>query len=127
MAPTVTNAPPKPGHADTLIPSPQRLLEAELSQDKDLGDQVKPQAEMLADSDTPSPGKTIETRAKQDEPRPPSDRVTSNMNESSCNRSMPDLQDIDFWQPKPPKVLMNNPRDIPLELRAQIHMYATTE
>ena len=37
------------------------------------------------------------------------------------------LDDIDFWQPKPPKVLMNNPRDVPLEMHSQIHMYAATK
>lgn len=41
--------------------------------------------------------------------------------------SIPDLDDVDFWQPSPPKVLMKNPRDVPLELRSQIQHYATTE
>lgn len=35
--------------------------------------------------------------------------------------------DIDFWEPKPPKVLMEDPEAVPLELHAQIQMYATTE
>lgn len=33
----------------------------------------------------------------------------------------------EFWEPKPPKVLMDDPNAIPLELRAQIQLYATTE
>ncbi|KAG1755513.1 Alpha/Beta hydrolase protein [Suillus lakei] len=41
--------------------------------------------------------------------------------------SIPDLDDIDFWQPRPPKVLMKNPGDVPLKLRSQIQHYATTE
>ena len=30
-------------------------------------------------------------------------------------------------EPKPPKVLMDNPYDVPLELQAQIQIYATNE
>ncbi|KAG2060090.1 alpha/beta-hydrolase [Suillus hirtellus] len=52
------------------------------------------------------------------------------MDELAVNRgsvSIPDLDDIDFWQPNPPKVLMKNPRDVPLEIRSQIQHYAMTE
>lgn len=121
MAPTVTNPPPKPGHADTLLPSASRLLDTEvknLSKDKDSGDRVQSQAEMLTDS------KTSKTKVDPEAIRPLNDQIASG---SSNSHTVPDLHDIDFWQPKPPKVLMNNPREIPLELRAQIHMYATTE
>jgi len=41
--------------------------------------------------------------------------------------TIPDLDNIDFWEPSPPKVLMKNPADVPLELRSQIQHYATTE
>lgn len=34
---------------------------------------------------------------------------------------------LSFWEPKPPKVLMKNPNDTPLELRGQIQLYATNE
>ena len=34
---------------------------------------------------------------------------------------------LSFWEPKPPKVLMKNPEDTPLELRGQIQLYATNE
>ena len=34
---------------------------------------------------------------------------------------------LDFWEPKPPKVLMQNPEDRPLELHSQIQLYASTE
>ena len=34
---------------------------------------------------------------------------------------------MDFWEPKPPKVLMEDPNATPLELLAQIQLYATTE
>ena len=35
--------------------------------------------------------------------------------------------DPNFWEPKPPKVLMNDPNTRPLELRSQIQLYATNE
>jgi hypothetical protein len=35
--------------------------------------------------------------------------------------------DIDLWEPKPPKVLMEDPSAVPLELCSQIQQYATTE
>lgn len=34
---------------------------------------------------------------------------------------------IDFWEPKPPKVFMDDPNAKPLELRSQIQLYATNE
>lgn len=34
---------------------------------------------------------------------------------------------LSFWEPKPPKVLMKDPNDTPLELRGQIQLYATNE
>lgn len=34
---------------------------------------------------------------------------------------------IDAHEPKPPKVLMENPGDVPLELQSQIQIYATNE
>ena len=42
------------------------------------------------------------------------------------DESSPDY-DPDFWEPKPPKVLMNDPNARPLELRSQIQLYATNE
>jgi hypothetical protein len=40
---------------------------------------------------------------------------------------IPDLDDINFCESRPPKVLARHPGDPPLELRSQIHHYATTE
>lgn len=34
---------------------------------------------------------------------------------------------IETHEPKPPKVLMENPDDVPLELQSQIQIYATNE
>ncbi|KAG1892278.1 alpha beta-hydrolase [Suillus subluteus] len=57
----------------------------------------------------------------------PIDDLAVNNKHGPSSDSIPDLDDIDFWQPNPPKVLMKNPRDVPLELRSQIQHYATTE
>jgi hypothetical protein len=57
----------------------------------------------------------------------PTDDFAVNNGRGPSLDSIPDLDDIDFWQPSPPKVLMKNPRDVPLELRSQIQHYATTE
>ncbi|KAJ7180300.1 alpha beta-hydrolase [Mycena crocata] len=38
-----------------------------------------------------------------------------------------DDYDVDRWEPRPPKVQMNDPNAVPLELRSQIQLYATTE
>lgn len=57
----------------------------------------------------------------------PIDDLAVNNKRGPSSDSIPDLDDIDFWQPNPPKVLMKNPQDVPLELRSQIQHYATTE
>jgi hypothetical protein len=57
----------------------------------------------------------------------PIDDLAGNNGRRPSLDSIPDLDDIDFWQPSPPKVLMKNPRDVPLELQSQIQHYATTE
>lgn len=57
----------------------------------------------------------------------PIDELVVNNGHGASSDSIPDLDDINFWQPNPPKVLMKNPRDVPLELRSQIQHYATTE
>jgi hypothetical protein len=48
---------------------------------------------------------------------------------SSTTQNSDALDDLEIeqWEPKPPKILMENPNAIPLELRSQIQMYASTE
>lgn len=49
-------------------------------------------------------------------------------NESmAINHAKPTEEEIESWEPKPPKVLMDDPNAIPLELRSQIQLYATNE
>lgn len=38
-----------------------------------------------------------------------------------------DEDDLDRWEPSPPKVLMDDNNAVPLELHSQIQLYATNE
>ncbi|RPD66751.1 alpha/beta-hydrolase [Lentinus tigrinus ALCF2SS1-7] len=124
VVPTQTNPPPQPGHADKLKPDAgevadqinQRLRqtfergeEVHSADLKDFPDGAPPQREMQEQdcvdaenaatlTDTPEPSQDLDTDAA-----------------------------FEFWEPKPPKVLMQDPNTTPLELRAQIQLYATTE
>ncbi|KIY74201.1 alpha/beta-hydrolase [Cylindrobasidium torrendii FP15055 ss-10] len=89
---SITGPPPKPGHADTLEPTQDRL-----DAEGDSGDaSSQPQKDMLEDNSIPSTDTD--------------DAVL----------------DIDF-EPKPPKVLMKDSTAVPLELCAQIQLYAMNE
>lgn len=57
----------------------------------------------------------------------PSDGTTKHADSDSVLKFDKDSRHFDYWEPKPPKVLMENGRDRPLELRSQIQLYATTE
>jgi hypothetical protein len=105
------NPPPKPGEFDTLKPGQRRLddeksgTEKERSADED-GESVKKQAEMLRQGDDhESPGKDGDAEKSGDNSE----------------------DDLDVYEPRPPKVLMNDSNAIPMELRSQIQMYATNE
>lgn len=61
-----------------------------------------------------------------DAPRPISSySSTIQQSESNCRES--DGSSTEDRELKPPKVLMQDPRAIPLELQSQIQLYATTE
>lgn len=135
---TQTNVPPPPGHADTLDPSLQRVeeqdaLRAEAHEDGITideadtrhtdGGELKSQNDMLHDAGL--------------EPGESTGDATSGSGQSTAVGS-PDVQgddgkaevteeDLDRWEPKPPKVLMNDPNAVPLEVLAQIQQYATNE
>ncbi|KAF9569086.1 alpha/beta-hydrolase [Agrocybe pediades] len=105
---TVSNEPPEPGKAEPL--DPELALHNRKKQDNDdvygPGKPVKSQQEMLDSSgQTPS---------------------SSNPVTPDDNEGLED-EDLDLYEPKPPKVLMENPNATPLELRSQIQLYASTE
>ncbi|KIK67942.1 hypothetical protein GYMLUDRAFT_36749 [Collybiopsis luxurians FD-317 M1] len=107
VCPTESNPPPKPGHADTLHPSAERIQK---DRSEDTAEPVKSQEEMLQQPESSTPPEA---------PKPSgSDKPEANDEE---------YDDIDLWEPKPPKVLMEDPNAVPLELRSQIQQYATTE
>lgn len=131
MVPTVTNVPPKPGKADTLKPI-DGLAEREQVTDGDVngsGNFVKSQQEMLSDSlYTP----LLDNRGSEGLGNPfhrndDFKKVDNAQQDGGVIQKEISKEDIDNWQPKPPKVLMENPNAVPLELRSQIQMYATTE
>ncbi|KAJ4478319.1 hypothetical protein J3R30DRAFT_3480447 [Lentinula aciculospora] len=105
ICPTESNPPPKPGHADTLNPNIDRIQE---DYKVNTAETVQSQEEMLQQSEG---------------------HVSHPDSRNSQKSKVADMGDcdIDLWEPKPPKVLMNNPNDVPLELRSQIQQYATTE
>ena len=121
---TETNPPPIPGHADEMKPSPKRdrVVEA-VAQEPLPQEEVPSQASMmmLADiiesSDWVDDVNTEIGRASgiQVEPRTATD--------SSSGRT----RFTEEHEPKPPKVLMEDPDDVPLELQSQIQIYATNE
>ncbi|KAI0265849.1 hypothetical protein BC834DRAFT_876659 [Gloeopeniophorella convolvens] len=121
--PTQTNPPPPPGHADTLAPTAERVEEQ---------GHLRAVAAMTGTSlDT---AERAEKGPVQDqgemEAEVGSDRVSSNAGRDTAaedRAASPDPEEADRWEPKPPKVLMKDPNDRPLELRSQIQQYATNE
>ncbi|KAF9057965.1 hypothetical protein BJ165DRAFT_1424900 [Panaeolus papilionaceus] len=125
VCPASSNAPPKPGDADTLKPDPDRLSRREGDLQKlteDPGTTVENQSEMLSngprEDDLPvGNGHGDIHPAGRDE----------SANNSRTSDASNNEEDFYRWEPKPPKVLMKDPDTIPLELRSQIQMYAATE
>lgn len=100
VQPSKSNPPPEPGHADTLKPSASRLQREQ-----------RPKKLPQSDASNVSAAKSST----------PTDQGGHSDDDPSKG-----IQYGDF-QPKPPKVLMDNKDDIPLELKSQIQLYATTE
>ena len=121
---TETNPPPIPGHADETKPSTKRDHVAEaLPQEPLPQDEVPSQASMMVLADIVESSDWVDTvnteidRAGRiyAEPLP--------MTETSSGGP----HSTEEHEPKPPKVLMENPGDVPLELQSQIQIYATNE
>ena len=104
IRPSESPPPPKPGHADTLIPSNERIAKDALGckHGSKTGVSQKDMLELNGDA--------------------------SQINGSVNVNSQPCNDNVDkSWYPKPPKVLMDDPNTVPLELRSQIQLYATNE
>jgi hypothetical protein len=124
VASATSNPPPEPGHPDTLKPRPERVDEQRARGERgEREDEVSPQgvktqAEMLQN----------QKLSKNYDQRP--NRVGSREDYEAMfgpGGPGPSSEEVDRWEPKPPKVLMEDPNVVPLELHAQIQLYATNE
>ncbi|KAH9942586.1 alpha/beta-hydrolase [Amylocystis lapponica] len=126
VIPTQTSPPPKPGHADTLKPSDDMIS----NQVEERREQRREKDEEVHTRDLQEPESKVGSQA--DMLQQPSVGGTSSgvqgHADSVGREDEPDYDAaLDFWEPKPPKVFMNDPATQPLELRSQIQMYAMTE
>lgn len=123
--------PPEPGHPDTLKPDPVRLekqresRENGRSEDAVGPEDVEDKKHMLESSRSPAESDATEPA------KSPAAEDVEDSNEANASGSQsptePDMDEIDLWEPKPPKVLMDDPNTQPLELLSQIQLYATNE
>ncbi|KAI0637973.1 alpha/beta-hydrolase [Trametes polyzona] len=127
---TRTNPPPQPGHADQLKPDSDRLadqVDQRLEQSVERGEDVhaadlQDRPKDVATQKEMQRGGSPEAKPKEGpSERSQDDRKTSLESDPNYGRAE------EFWEPKPPKVLMEDPNATPLELLAQIQLYATTE
>ncbi len=136
MKESETSPPPKPGHADTLKPSADRIQKEERGEDSlrvtglsqeemfeaagsssvdvSSGAQTKPTESPAGETHKSSEGHGSSTSSRETSFSLRSEILESGNNEGS-------------WQPKPPKILMEDSSATPLELRSQIQLYATNE
>ncbi|KAL4249093.1 hypothetical protein ABKN59_005778 [Abortiporus biennis] len=125
VIPTSTGPPPKPGHADTLRPSEDRLVDQFERRVEKSNDPSQPAHTIdLQDQQVGSQHEMLESNGDS------SDHTARNLDAIPEPNEKLDAEygaAWEFWEPKPPKVLMDDPNDTPLELRSQIQIYATTE
>ena len=116
---------PKASHTDTTVEKPhERNISDKIADEKHAQPHVK-SSQVLACDDTISCAQGADNLVV--DANITNSQVNGQAMDASAAGKVPDVDDIDFWQPKPPKVLMDNPQDIPLEMHSQIHMYAATE
>ncbi|KAH9894438.1 alpha/beta-hydrolase [Cubamyces lactineus] len=125
--PTKTNPPPQPGHTDKLKPDNERLMdqvEQRLQQSAEAGKEIH-SVDLQEPSEDILPQKDMQ---REDNDDPPATGSSANEGHAQDGQGDPKYDiAMDFWEPKPPKVLMEDPHATPLELLAQIQLYATTE
>ena len=121
---TETNPPPVPGHADETKPSSKRDHIAEaLPQELLPQDKVPTQASMVNLTNIVESADWVDTVNTE------ADSASRVQAEHLPGIETSDVRppSIREHEPKPPKVLMENPDDVPLELQSQIQIYATNE
>ena len=151
IAPAETNPPPVPGHADSLHPSSGKQKIVEEGRDIPAeGFPVESQEEMLEkypeksnpsvgeierswnhpnpNKEDPSRSTEIDGGGNETPPRDPKDpKFVGDVPKSPAAANSSEDGDTEYWEPKPPKVLMDHKDKVPLELRSQIQQYAMTE
>jgi hypothetical protein len=173
VAPTESDPPPAPGHADTLKPSDHRISQrvAEIfacstnaaegdyerrlvrshvddvkldhtTNPKHTANQEqlvhKNELEGIEQVMSDQPGSTLQDQKNKEPTRRDvleARRSYVMDHKSGSSGSQADTKSEEMlrkelkedWEPKPPKVLMDDPLATPLELRAQIQIYATNE
>ena len=121
---TETNPPPIPGHADETKPSSKRDQVAKaLPQEPLPQDEVPSQASMMMLADITESSDWMDTVNKEIDRASGIQAGLLPTMESSSERP----HSMEEHGPKPSKVLMENPDDVPLELQSQIQIYATNE
>ncbi len=88
---------------------------------------VKSQQAMLDVHDVPSDDGNGDIKPKACISRSISGAGFGPVSSTTQNSDALDDLGIEHWEPKPPKILMENPNAIPLELHSQMQMYASTE
>ncbi|EKM59247.1 uncharacterized protein PHACADRAFT_87660 [Phanerochaete carnosa HHB-10118-sp] len=143
VVPSKTNPPPGPGHADTLRPSPERVVEQAEQQTEQSAEEGRPaRSGDLEESENMSSLPEHPTNDKKNsmsqQGNPSDNDEKDNLPKGSVRFPSTDSNGIkeddprydealSFWEPKPPKVLMEDPNEQPLELRSQIQLYAMNE
>ena len=119
---TTTNPPPIPGHADETKPSSKRdhIVEA-LPQEPLTSGEVLSQASMMDLADIAESSHWVDSVNAE------IDRAGGMQAELPPDTSSVRPHSVEEHEPKPPKVLMQNPNDVPLELQSQIQIYAMNE
>lgn len=127
--PTKTHPPPLPGHADTLRPSKERLADQVEQRTEQSGEEHLPVAAGDLEDDNVKDQKTMQKEDYNEKDDTLQHSGPSyGTHQTTIRDDDPNYDDaLSFWEPKPPKVLMNNPHATPLELRSQIQIYAANE
>ncbi|KAH8106038.1 alpha/beta-hydrolase [Cristinia sonorae] len=124
--PARTNPPPRPGHADTLKPSSSRIADQAVQRTGEGEDRGNP----AHASDMKDPVVGDQQEMLEESPLEGQDAGSKHADPPSRDHDTPDPDReaaLEFWEPKPPKVLMDNHDTKPLELYSQIQLYATNE
>lgn len=126
VVPTVTKDPPKP-KSDTLKSTPSSAERTRKGSNVYGPGEIVNTHQMLDACSSPdSPKEICDHNQVSFFFSSPGSRARIKLIEGTKTISDED-HDVNYYEPKPPKILMENPNTTPLELRSQIQMYAAME